>query len=401
MGEPDRPGQAGVRRAPVPLPAALAADSLEALAAERYTRAPFAYLSVIATVLLASASLPLIHVPVGVRAPGLVRPATEKQEIRAPVSGRISESSMQEGAKVAAGEPLLRLTSGGLPAARERLRALRSETVAAVNDLETLTTFDPGAARPQQSPALAAYAAELKAHLAMVAEQDVRRGRMERELDRGRALMARGVLPPAHLERLEHDLEEQRAAARRLAADDRARWARELLEQRRRLGDIQREWEALRVDERLTVVSSPGEGALEGVATAAVGSYVAAGERIATLVPAAGFRAEAHVDARGVSLIRTGARVRLRVGGYDPGEWGSLTGRVASISPDVIGVGGRPVFRLDVALDRDHLRLPDGRVGPLRHGLPVDVHIIVARPSLYHLLRGRVTDWVRPGGPTG
>lgn len=401
LDEADGPGRERSRPTGAHLPAALAADSLEALAAERYTRTPITYLSVIAIVAIACAALPLIHVPVGVRAPGLVRPTLEKQEIRAPVSGRVTQVAMREGRRVAAGEPLLRLSTRDLSAAREGLRVLRGETAVAVSALEALTMYDPGESPVRAGPRSGVYAAELSSHLAMLSEQRARGDRLERELGRVKLLTERGLLPIAHLERLAHDLDEQTAAMRRLAAEDRARWARELADRRRRLDEIDREWTALRLEEGLTVVASPGEGTLEEIVTPSVGSYIGAGERIASLAPTSGFRVEVHVDARGVSLIRPGAIVRLRVGGYDPGEWGLLTGRVTSISNDAVAVAGRPVFRLGIALDRDHLELPDGRVGPLRHGLPVEARIIVARPSVYQLLRGNLTDWVRPGGPAG
>lgn len=404
MGPPDetagarreRSDQVGMARA-----AALVPDSLVALAAERYTRAPIVYLTVIAVVALACASMPLIHVPVGVRAAGMLRPAVEKQEIRAPVSGRVAGSVMSEGRAVTAGESLIRLSTGDLSVTREGLRELRREAAAAVADLEILLDYVHGVSLPDRTPRSGLYAAEHGAHVAMLTEQSARVDGLRREHDRAVLLMERRVLPPAEVERLSRALEAQVASMQRLGADDRARWSRELAERRRRLGELDRELAALRLEEGLAVLASPGAGTLEGVVPLAVGSFVAAGERLATLTPVSGLRADVHVDAGGVSLIRPGAVVRLRVGGYDPATWGVLTGRVRSISNDAVAVAGQPVFRLDVALDRDHLALADGRVGHLRNGLPVEARIVVARPSVYRLLRGRVTDWVRPGGPAG
>ena len=383
----------------ITLPATAAGDSLEALAADRYVRTPVVYLLVLAVVVIGSAALPLIHVPVSVRATGMIRPSQEKHEIRAGITGVVADVRMIEGMDVAAGEPLLRVSTPAASAHGGYLLERRREVVSAIADLERLASAPGTSASSAWEPATAGFRAEVRSERSAEAE---RRGQIDRiriELTRAELLLAQGLAAANEVERRRFELAQAEAAAERLEADTHARWVRELAEHRAKLRDLDREIAVTRADDRLTRVVAPLTGSLEAVVPIAPGGFVTAGERLATLSPRSALRVEAYLRPRDVVLVRRGDRARLRVDGFDPGDWGQLEGRVLRVADDHVIVGERPMFRIVIALDEEHLRGPQGRIGHLRRGMTVEVRIVVARPTVYSLLRHRMTNWIDPHVP--
>lgn len=375
------------------------ADSLQALLSERYTRTPIVYLSVLLVVGGICISLPLVPIPVSVRAAGMIRPTVERQEIRAGQSGVVVESWMREGQTVSAGDQLLRFDGEALDARRAQVARLRRETQTTIRDLELLGRSAVELGVVPRWPGAGALAAELVSYRAGLAEQSSRAARVGDELSRAEQLWGRGLLAAAEVERLRHDAAAERAGLERYVAESRARWSEAAAEQKALLSELDAESAALAVDQQLLTVTAPISGSIEDVARISKGSFVSAGERLATLSPASRLRVEAHLGAREVALVRPGARVHVRVHGFAPGEWGLLSGRVVRVGGDYVLMNGRPTFRLEVELERDHLRLPNGRIGALRKGLPVEVRIVVARPSALRFLKDTITDWIDPLPP--
>ena len=123
-----------------PLSLALAEHSVESLHALHGQRRPVMYWLLLAGVATGLASLPLVKVEVSVGAPGVIRPATERVELRVPYGGVVAEVFVRDNASVAAGQPLLRLATPDLDERGWRSEARQSEHRAAIAWLDKLST---------------------------------------------------------------------------------------------------------------------------------------------------------------------------------------------------------------------------------------------------------------------
>lgn len=47
-------------------------------------------------------------------------------------------------------------------------------------------------------------------------------------------------------------------------------------------------------------------------------------------------------------------------------------------------------------MERDYLKLKNGRVGRLKKGMTVSAHFMVTRRSLFDLLYQKIDDWANP-----
>jgi len=117
-------------------PAEYAEDSLERLLADRSRTSHAIYLLVLVALIGGVIALPFARVDVSVRSTGLIRPATEKHEVKAPASGLVERLLVRENDEVQAGRPLLVLRAGAIDEQGRQLSAQLSERRNAAADLE-------------------------------------------------------------------------------------------------------------------------------------------------------------------------------------------------------------------------------------------------------------------------
>lgn len=373
-------------------PIAPLADSVELHLASHARRSHAIYLAVMTLLLAGLAALPLVRVPVVVRGAGLVRPTSEKHEVRARTSGLAERVLARPYQAVSRGEPLLVLRSAEHEQEASLLATQAREAGAAVHDLALLT----GQEGSQTALRFARYVQERAQFTNALNEVGVRREKAERDAERAREMFGRALVPRTELEEAEFRLASLRAEAATLRAQTLARWQAELSAARLRLAEIRSRQERLAEAGEQYVVTAPVAGTVEELASLAPGSYVQAGEVIAVLSPNAALLAELYVPPRDVGLLRVGMPVRLQVDAFNYTEWGVLSGRVREVGGDFVLLDGQPVFRVAVALDQTHLTLKNGVRGSLRKGMTLQARFQVTERSLWQLLFDDVNDWLNP-----
>lgn len=128
------------------LPAALAPHTVEGLLADRGPARPWIQWTTLALAAGALLALPLVEVDVTVRAPGLVRAASDRAELRTARGGRVSRVLAQENAPVTAGQVILELDTAGLEARLAHNRARQSHARQLIRELDLLSTAAVGVA---------------------------------------------------------------------------------------------------------------------------------------------------------------------------------------------------------------------------------------------------------------
>lgn len=378
------------------LPAQLARDSVEALLAERGSPVPILYRLILLLVLTGAGLLPVVRVPVWVKSPGIVRPAVEKHEVRAGVTGTVASVRVREYQRVDRGEVIATLHLGPLEARDSQLARQTAEARQGVRDLEGLLSAGSIAALPEGRLLTSRYRLERAHLLETLREQRQRAEQAAREEERARALLARDLLPRAEMERLAAAGERERIAADLLVQRVRREWETSLALQREALRELEARAEELRRQRELHSIVSPVEGTVEQLARVSPGSLVQAGEAVAVVSPGTAFIAEVLVSPREIGLLREGAPVRMRVDAFPSSDWGFLAGHVAEVPADVVLVDRAPRYRVKVALHARSLSLPDGTPGELRKGMTLEARFVLAERTLWQLLRDDVHDWLAP-----
>jgi HlyD family secretion protein len=383
-------------------PAEYAEDSLEQLLSERSRHSHAVYLLVVAALLVGLALLPLVRVDVSVQSAGIIRPGTEKHEVKARASGLVDQLLVRENAQVHAGQPLLVLRSAAI---EERARALAAQTDEhrrSIADLDLVVragTMGTTVAEPRnfQTSRYRQTWAQFRNDLR---EAEPRRERAAHEAERARALGSRNMASASEVEEKEFQLAQARAAASLLRDKYLTAWQGELAQARGELRDLVAQQEKLSEEMKLYEVAAPVTGTVEQMQGVSAGSFVVAGEPIAVISPNSELQAEIYVTPRDIGTIRQGMPVRLQVDAFNYNDWGMATGRVREISGDFVTVDQQPVFKVKCSLDQDHLTLKSGFHGRLKKGMTFRARFVVARRSLLQLLYENVNDWLNPAQAT-
>lgn len=366
---------------------------------------------------------------------GEVLPARPPAPVQAVLSGRVAAVLRENGARVAAGAPLLRLAS---PETDARLAAIAREAAELSVRMARLTAWRdeaPELALPS-SPAAGATRQELvalvpgqRAQLAAdrateAAERaalDARARRVERdhqalftelaaldddiavlqrEEERSRTLVEKRLAPERQaleagravaraerarreavreLARLAGEAEAIAAERRALSGRRRAQAEAALRDHAFRLRQLTAEHAVLAEEKARTVIAAPAAGRLHAATGWAAGQVVRAGEVLAEIVPEApSTRVALRAPARQAGDVAPGRTVR--VGRADRPRAAPIDGVVTASAPD--GEGG---LRLEVAL-----------ASPLPVGLPVNGTLVLSERTALEAVAAPLLAYFAP-----
>lgn len=135
---------------------------------------------------------------------------------------------------------------------------------------------------------------------------------------------------------------------------------------------------ALRDKVSRTEVRSPIDGVVHRVLVATIGGVVQPGQTIVEVVPAGDTPlVEAKIKPADIGFLRIGQDARVKVSAYDASTYGSISGKIETISPDAIEnekTGDRH-FLITVRLNEAALQTKDGAL-PLMPGMAAEVDIL-------------------------
>lgn len=147
---------------------------------------------------------------------------------------------------------------------------------------------------------------------------------------------------------------------------------------------------ALRDKVDRTEVRSPIDGVVHRVLVATIGGVVQPGQTIVEVVPAGDTPlVEAKIKPADIGFLRVGQDARVKVSAYDSSTYGSLSGKIETISPDAIESekDGQRFFQITVRLDDPALETKDGAL-PLMAGMAAEVDVLNGkRTVLAYLLK--------------
>jgi membrane fusion protein (multidrug efflux system) len=310
----------------------------------------------------------------------------ERHPVGAPVGGRVVSLSVLVGKQVAAGDVLLELDAVAehlarneeevrLAPATSQIELLRQELAAEERALEEeLRGAEAALAERElmvrQTAAVAAFAADEAERLSKLHQ-----GGLISELD---ALRAKKTA-----EERDHEARSAEFASHRLVQDfevreqDRlaqiARLKREIAALEGLRGEALARSERLGHDIAQRTVRAPVSGTIAEVSSLTIGSVLAQGDRICTIVPEGRLKVVAFFQAStALGRVRTGQRARIRLDAFPWTQYGSASASVSSVAGDP----QEGQIRVELALDR-----MQATSLPLQHGLPAEVDVEVERVS--------------------
>lgn len=351
-------------------------------------------------------ALPLIDVDITVRAAGVVRPAVERIELKAAVSGRIARVFVKDNESVKAGQALIEVSTRDLEERLSRNRALQVEKGDMLADLSLLTAANAETG----GSVLDAGRAELTDGSFRTLESRQSYLQVRAQLQSGRVTLAKARADLGRLEMLaskelvtKSDLDAAQYSVRNAEAQELViiRQALNNWKTSLRTEKIDRDnliTEERRMVEELTyaTVRAPADGAVQGFLGFVEGGYLVAGQSLGSVSPDAGLLVETAVSPRDIGLIRTGQTARLQIDAFPYTQWGLLDARVEQIAGDAMLSGQQLYFRVLLKPQKDTMSLRNGVEGTLRKGMTLSARFVVNRRSLLQALYENTADWINP-----
>ncbi|MGF1464701.1 MAG: HlyD family secretion protein [Sandaracinaceae bacterium] len=349
-------------------------------------------------------------------------PLERRQNIEAPVSGRVVEWYVQEGSIVEEGDPIVRISDND-PQLMERLRIEREAVAERLRNYEQRAAAQRArleAVRRSQASSVRSFEAKLRASRQGVTAADQALEAAAAALDtailnlaRQRALNEQGLASRREFElaqlaearaRTSRDAARARAqAARDGLASDQAELARAEADRDSSIEGARASLESAqsdvassratlaRLDVRISrqeaqMVTAPRAGTVYRLTANQGGEQVSGGDTLAILVPTTVDRAvEIWVDGNDAALISPGRPVRLQFEGWPAVQFagwpsvavGTFGGRVAFVDATDDGRGD---FRVVAVPDSDEDPWPSARF--LRQGVRANGWVLLNRVSL-------------------
>ena len=393
--------------APIPLlPAAMAEHSVESLYALHGRQRPWLYWLSLLGVSAAFGALPLVPVAITVRSSGIVRPATERTELKAAVSGRIARVLARDNDRVQAGQPLLELVALDVEERLARNRTLQREKSLLLGDLRALTAMLAQSTRADASVAeFSSVAMDLKTpvltrgftqFLAQFDASHLALAKTRMVYDRTVALAGKGIVTDQERDDARYARDRASADLQLLVQQTLSAWQSQLHDEQTALDQLVSEEKRLQEDLTLSTLRAPVSGTIQGLIGVNAGSYVITGQSFGYVSPEDRLLVETFVSPKDIGLLRVGQLARLQIDAYPYTQWGLLDGRVESVAADAATNGQQPAFRVLVHPVALVLRLPDGSAGVLRKGMTLTARFAVARRSLLQVLYEDASAWLDP-----
>jgi len=394
------------------LPAALARHTVESLYAEHGAQRPWIYWSLLLFCAAALAALPLVKVDITVRAPGIVRPAVERAELKVGVNGRISRVLASDNDTVRAGQPLLELSTRDAEERLARNRALQVEKNNTLADLALLTANDGtgatllDAGRPELPGGSFRTLECHQSYLHVRAQLEANRvslAKLRVDLDRMEALAKQGLIPKSDLDASRFAVDNAQTQESLIIQQALDTWKSSLHDEKIARDDLVSDEKRIIDEITYSTVRSPATGTVQGLLGYAEGGYLVAGQTLGYVSPDTGLLVEADVSPRDIGLIRSGQPARLQIDAFPYTQWGLLDARVEQIAGDATLNGQQLYFRVLLKPQNETLRLRNGVEGALRKGMTLSARFVVNRRTLLQALYETTADWMNPqnGGSTG
>lgn len=367
-------------------------NSIETYIYQHTTKSQVIYWVVLAAVTAALIALPFIYVDISVQGSGVVRPVTEKTEIKAAITELVDSVYVREGQQVNKGDILLRFRTNNSDYKITYQTNRLNDFEAHLADLAYLAKGEAPAnfcspVRRQEYTYFVRRRNELETSLAQA----------EKEYNRHNNLFNKKVISEEEYEKYYYQYISQQNELASLIQSQLSTWQADLNNYRNQRNEMNTALKQEQKDKDMYIVRSPVAGTIDQFSGIYRGSSIQAGQSLAVISPDSTLCMEVYVTPRNIGFMSIGMPVNVQVESFNYNEWGTLPGKVKEISSDFLTDSqGNSYYKIKCEMERDYLKLKNGRIGRLKKGMTVSAHFMVTRRSLFDLLYQKIDDWANP-----
>ncbi|MBN2481392.1 MAG: HlyD family efflux transporter periplasmic adaptor subunit [Bacteroidales bacterium] len=362
----------------------------ESFLASNTVRGTSVYLATVLIIVLTVVLLPIIKVSISIQGRGIIRPLSEKTEIKALYPELVTSIYVQEGQFINKGDTMLTLSQDIFHSKLVFLQNELEKVQFFVNDLQKLT------GSKNQYPVSGLYQVQFNSFRQKVDGLDHKIEKANKEIERYVNLYEKEIIPAKEYDDLVFNLKQLEKEKSILKTAQVAQWKAELVEYSTKKRELEKQIEEIINQERFYTVTSPVSGSIEEFSGIYVGSILQAGQAIAVISPESEKIAEVYVAAKDIGYIHEGQTAKIQVDAFNYNQWGTIEATILDISDDYIVVDNMPVFNIKCRLVKDYLVLKNGVKGNIMKGMTVNARFMISKRSLFQMLYQKSDDWLNP-----
>ena len=345
-----------------------------------------------AAVAAAIIALPFIYVDISVQGSGVVRPVTEKTEIKSAITELVDSVYVREGDRVNKGDVLLRFRTNNSDYKINYQTNRLNDYQAHLTDLAYLAKGEcpvvfHSPVRQQEYTYFIKKKKELETSLAQA----------EKEYMRNKNLFDKKVISEEEYDKYYFQYQSQQNELASLIQSQLSTWQADMNTYRNSRSEMNTTLQQELKDKELYIVRSPVSGTIDQFSGIYRGSSIQAGQSLAVVSPDSTLCMEIYVTPRNIGFMNIGMPVNVQVESFNYNEWGTLPGKVTEISSDFLTDSqGNSFYKVKCRMERNYLMLKRGQKGVLKKGMTVSAHFMITRRSLFDLLYQKIDDWANP-----
>ena len=279
------------------------------------------------------------------RSDARVIPEGREQVIASLEGGILRELKVREGEAVVAGQPLALMDPTRVEAQQGESRAKRLSLLATVARLQAEATGRPLKFMPELAavPLVVqgetdSYSARQRALNDAVGINSRNQRLLERELGMAESMSAKGLMSDVEVMRLRRQVNDMNMQTQERINRFRQDASAELVRVQTEL-TMMGEQQVVRDDMiKRTVLTSPVRGMVKNIRMNTLGGVVAGGAPVMEIVPLGDLvLVELRIKPADIGFIKLEQSVEIKLTAYDYAVYGSLRGKVMTMSPDALG----------------------------------------------------------------
>ncbi len=367
-------------------------NCIETYIYQHTTKSQVIYWVVLAAITTTLIALPFIYVDISVQGGGIVRPITEKTEIKSAITELVDSVYIREGQQVNRGDIILRFRTNSSDNKINYQFSRLTDFEAHLSDLTYLAQGNrPATFRSPVRQQEYAYFIKRKKELETAIAQS------EKEYQRNKTLFDKKVIAEEEYEKYYYQLQNHQNELASLNESQLSSWQADLNTYRNQRNEMSTNLQQEVKDKDLYIVRSPVSGTVDQFSGVYRGSSIQAGQSLAIVSPDSTLCFEVYVTPRNIGFMSLGMPVNVQVESFNYNEWGTIPGVVKEISSDFLTDSqGNSFYKVKCNMERDHLVLKSGKKGVLKKGMTVNAHFMITKRSLFDLLYQKIDDWVNP-----
>jgi membrane fusion protein, peptide pheromone/bacteriocin exporter len=351
------------------------------------------YIITLVAVVLIAIFLPIIKINVSIQGTGIIRPVSEKTEVKIPYSEMVEKIFIKENQFVIKGSRLIQLNTRNLDAKLQFLNYQKQENENYLFDLDIITKKTHPIITVFRS---LIYKQEYLQYLQQIAELQNKKEKANKEYLRNKQLFENQVIPEKDFD----DFHFQYITAQneyKINIDNQlSKWQIDLSRYQELLSEIKSNITQLLKEKDYYTLKAPVSGTIEQFAGIFEGSHLQAGQTVAIISPDSSLISEIYINPKDIGYISLSNQVRIQVDAFNYNEWGIIKGTVAEISSDFILLNNIPMFKVRCNMNKTWLKLNNNIRGNLKKGMTIRARFLLTKRSLFQLLYKGIDDWINP-----